>query len=44
MGHLFQELYGPIASIVIEVKGAKTGRLWKFGFSRDMSLALGVHD
>jgi hypothetical protein len=29
-------------SAVIEVKVAKTGRTWKFGFCCDMSLALGV--
>jgi hypothetical protein len=29
-------------STVIEVKMAKNGRTWKFGFCRDMSLALGV--
>jgi hypothetical protein len=28
--------------VVIEVKVAKTGRLWKFGFCRDLSLDLGV--
>jgi hypothetical protein len=31
-------------STVIEVKVAKTVRLWKFGFCRDMSLDLGVID
>jgi hypothetical protein len=31
-------------STVIEVKVAKTGHLWKFGFCRDMSLDLGVLD